>query len=49
MRHPEQQALASYSPAAAVPPSPATQETARLLAAAIHCNLERGGRAIGAP
>lgn len=48
MRHPEQQALASYSPPSAVPPSPATQETARLIAETIPFNLERGGRTIEA-
>lgn len=48
MRHPEQQALASYPPLSAVPPSPATQETARLIAETIPFNLERGGRTIEA-
>ncbi|CAJ0685169.1 hypothetical protein [Ralstonia holmesii] len=49
MRHPEQQAPASYSPLSAVPPTPpATQETARLVAETIPFNLESGGRSIEA-
>lgn len=49
MRHPEQQAPASYSPLPAVPPaSPATPETARLVAETIPFNLERGGQNIEA-
>ncbi|MCT7305219.1 hypothetical protein ACTJK6_11240 [Ralstonia sp. 22086] len=49
MRHPEQQAPASYSPLSAVAPTPrATQETARLVAETIPFNLERNGRSIEA-
>lgn len=49
MRHPEQQASATYSQLPAVPPAPpASHDSARLLAETIPFNIERGGRSIEA-
>ncbi|WP_414056677.1 hypothetical protein, partial [Staphylococcus aureus] len=49
MRHPEQQASASYPQLSAVPPAPpASHDSAPLLAETIPFNIERGGRSIEA-
>lgn len=49
MRHPEQQALASYSSLSAVSPAPKdTSEASRLVAETIPIHIERAGRSIEA-